>query len=74
MDRRESQMEAADPRNDFGSHAEIFVELRDQMAPIASEVLRKPSQIDMIRRSEASAIVTRSSMSQAALSVQSSVQ
>src|SRR5580765_4543449 len=50
MDRSDSQMEAADPGNHFGSHAEICVELRDQMAPAASEVLRKPCQIDMIWR------------------------
>jgi hypothetical protein len=48
MGRCDSQMEAADPGNHFGSHAEIFVELRDQMAPAASEFLRKPCQIDMI--------------------------
>src|SRR4029453_1144419 len=50
MDRRDSQMEAADPGDHFGSHAEIFMELHDQMAPAASEFLRKPRQIDMIRR------------------------
>ena len=43
-------MEAADPGNHFGSHAEIFLELRNQMAPATSEFLRKPCQIDMIRR------------------------
>ena len=50
MDRCESQMETADPRDHFGSHAEIFVELRDQMAPAASEFLWKPRQIDVIGR------------------------
>src|SRR5215475_9103050 len=50
MDGCDSQMEAADPGDHFGSHAEIFVELRDQMAPAASEFLRKPCQIGMIRR------------------------
>src|SRR5215471_3594069 len=50
MDRRDSQMEAANPGHHFGSHAEVFVELRDQMAPAASEFLRKPCQIDIIWR------------------------
>ena len=50
MDRCDSQMEAADPDDHFGSHAEILVELRDQMAPAASEFIREPCQIDMIRR------------------------
>jgi hypothetical protein len=50
MDRCDSRMEAADPGDRFWSHAEIFVELRDQIAPAASEFLRKPCQIDLIRR------------------------
>jgi len=47
MDRCDSQMEAANPGDRFGSHAEIFVELRDQMTPAASEFLRQPRQIDI---------------------------
>ncbi len=50
MDRCDSQMEAADPGDRLWSHAEICVELRDQMAPAASEFLGQPRQIDMIRR------------------------
>src|SRR5579863_731057 len=50
MDRCDSQMEAANPCDPFWSHAAIFVELRDQMATAASEVLRKPCQIDIIWR------------------------
>src|ERR1700722_2627194 len=50
MDRCDRHMEAADPGDHLGSHAEIFVELRDQMTPAASELLREPCQIDMIRR------------------------
>jgi hypothetical protein len=49
IDRCDSQMEATDPGDRLGSHAEIFVELRDQMSPAASQFLRKPCQIDVIR-------------------------
>ena len=48
MDRGDSLMEAADPGDRFWGHAEIGVELRDQMAPAASEFLRKPRPIDII--------------------------
>ena len=50
MDRCEGQVEAAEPGDHFGSHAEIFVELCDEMPPAASEFHRKTRQIDMIRR------------------------
>src|ERR1700677_1190774 len=50
MDRCDRHMESTDSGDHLGSHAEIFVELRDQVAPAASEVLRKPCQIDMIRK------------------------
>src|SRR5579862_7237490 len=50
MDRCNSQMEAADPGDRLGSHAEIFLKLHDEMPPAASEFLREPCQIDMIRR------------------------
>jgi hypothetical protein len=50
MDRGDGHMEAADPGDHFGSHTEIFVELRDQMVPATSEFLRKACQIDLIRR------------------------
>jgi hypothetical protein len=42
MEPGDSQVEAADPGDRFRSHPEISVELRDQMAPAASEFLRKP--------------------------------
>src|SRR5215469_11015032 len=49
MNRCDSQMEAPDPGDRFRRHAEIGVELRDQMAPAAPEFRGKPRQIEMIR-------------------------